>query len=324
MKFRILGRTGYRVSEIGFGGWAIGGSWGQQNDRDSIAALNAAIDKGVNIIDTAAGYGEGKSERIIAQVLRNRPETIIVATKIPPKPGPWPPSPYCDMETRYPESYLYENIKQRLNNLKTDTIDILQLHTWTRAWNKNPRPLDTLKKMQKEGLIKYIGISTPEHDQNSVIQLMRRGYLDVVQVIYNIFEQEPVAELLPVALENNVGIIGRVVFDEGVLTGKYSVDSLFPADDFRSKYFEGDRLARAVNRVERIKKELENKGHTMPQAAIKFALSHPAISTVIPGIRNERQALMNTSVSDLAPLEENIIKRLQKHAWKRGFWYDGK
>lgn len=324
MKYRQLGRTGLQVSEIGFGGWAIGGNWGEQNDRDSIAALNLAIDQGVNFIDTAAGYGDGKSEKLIAQVLRDRTEKIIVATKTPPVPGPWPPTPYCDMQARYPESYLYKNIEERLKNLKTDKIDILQLHTWTRAWNSNPKPLDILKKIQQEGFIKYIGISTPEHDQNCVIDLMRRGYLDVVQVIYNIFEQEPVAELLPAAMENNVGIIVRVVFDEGVLTGKYSIDSKFPTDDFRSKYFEGDRLARAVKRVERIKKELENKDITMAQAAIKFALSHPAVSTVIPGIRNEHQARVNTSVSDLAPLEKNIIKRLQKHAWKRGFWYDGK
>ena len=217
MKYRKLGRTSLDVSEIGFGAWAIGGNWGAQKEYDSMDALHLALDRGVNFIDTAAGYGDGKSERIIAKVLKERKETIVVATKTPPAPGPWPPTPYCRDDERYSETYLRKNIEERMKNLDTDCIDILQLHTWTRAWNKNPAPLDILKKLQNEGKIRFIGISTPEHDQNALIELMRRGYLDTVQVIYNIFEQEPAAELLPAALEHKVGIIVRVVFDEGVL-----------------------------------------------------------------------------------------------------------
>jgi aryl-alcohol dehydrogenase-like predicted oxidoreductase len=201
---------------------------------------------------------------------------------------------------------------------------VLQLHTWTRAWNRNPTPLDILKKLQTEGKIRYIGISTPEPDQNSVIDHMRRGYLDTVQVIYNIFEQEPTAELLPSAQEHNVGIIVRVVFDEGVLTGKYSADSKFPDGDFRNNYFAGDRLGRAVSRVERIKGEIADTELTMPEVALKFALAHPAVSTVIPGIRNAQQAEVNTAVSDTPPLTEEILLRLREHAWTRGMWYSGK
>lgn len=324
MKYRQFGRTEIHVSEIGFGAWAIGGSWGDQNESDSIDALHAALDEGVNFIDTAQGYGEGKSERIIGQVLKERKEQIYVATKTPPAPGHWPPSPYCNMNERYSENYLRKNIEDRLRFLGTDCIDILQLHTWTRAWNKNPRPLDVLKKLQAEGKIKYIGISTPEQDQNSLIDLMRRGYLDVVQLIYNIFEQEPAAELLPAAEENNVGIIVRVAFDEGVLTGKYSTDSTFPADDFRSNYFAGDRIARAVNRVEKIKKDVEKFGLTMPQVALKFALQHSAVSTVIAGIRNVQQAEANVAVSDLPDLPDELMEILRGHRWNRGIWYGGK
>ena len=149
-------------------------------------------------------------------------------------------------EERYPEKYLRDNVEERLRNLQTDCLDLLQLHTWTRAWNKNPKPLDVLKELQAEGKIRFIGISTPEPDQNSLIELMRRGYLDTVQVIYNIFEQEPAAELLPAALEHNVGVLVRVVFDEGVLAGKYTADTRFEEGDFRKNYFAGDRLARAV------------------------------------------------------------------------------
>jgi len=151
MHYRKLGRTGLDVSEIGFGAWAIGGGWGAQSDQDSIAALNRALDLGVNFIDTAAGYGEGRSERLIGQVLKNRTEKVWVATKTPPLPGHWPPSPYDVAEERYPEKYLRENVEERLRNLGTDCIDFLQLHTWTRAWNKNPAPLDVLKKLQAEG-----------------------------------------------------------------------------------------------------------------------------------------------------------------------------
>ena len=325
MKFRKLGRTGLNVSEIGFGAWAIGESWwGKQPENDSIDALHRALDLGVNFIDTAAGYGEGKSERIIGRVLKERKEEVIVATKTPPAPGPWPPSPYCDMSERYSEKYIRENIEERLRNLGADSIDVLQLHTWTRAWNKNPKPLDILKKLQSEGKIKCIGISTPEHDQNCVIDLMRRGYLDTVQVIYNIFEQEPAAELLPVALENNVGIIVRVAFDEGILTGKYTRETKFPKDDFRNNYFAGDRLPRAVKRVEAIKTEIEGTELTMPQLALKYVLQNPAVSTVIPGIRNVYQAKANAAVSDLPDLSDDLMLRLQSHAWQRAFWYAGK
>ncbi len=325
MKFRKLGRTNLMASEIGFGAWAIGGGWGPQDEKESIKALLRAIDFGVNFIDTAAVYGDGRSERIVAAVLKERKaEDIYVATKTPPAPGPWPPTPYCRIEDRFSETYLRKNIEERLRNLNTDCIDVLQLHTWTRAWNKNPLPLITLQKLKEEGKIRFIGVSTPEDDQNSVIGLMRQGYLDAVQVIFNIFEQEPAAELFPAALENHVGIIVRVVFDEGVLTGKYTAESKFPQGDFRNNYFAGDRLERAGKRVRKIKKEIESSGFTMPQAALKFALSHEAVSTVITGIRNSYQAEANCSASELPDLPDDLIAKLRKHEWRRGFWYSGK
>lgn len=324
MKYRTLGRTGLKVSEIGFGAWAIGGNWGPQDENESVKALHRALDLGVNFIDTAAGYGDGNSERIIGKVLKERSEEIIVATKTPPAPGPWPPTPYCKVEDRYSEEYIRGNIEERLRNLGTECIDILQLHTWTRAWNKNPEPLMILQKLRDEGKIKYIGISTPEDDQNALIDLMRQGYLDTIQVIYNIFDQQPAAELFPEAIKNNVGVIERVVFDEGVLTGKYSADSTFPEGDFRNNYFAGDRIARAVKRVNKIKEEFVDTGLTMPQLSLKFGLQHKAVSSVIAGVRNIDQAEKNIAVSDLPELSENIMQRLQKHEWRRYFWYAGK
>jgi aryl-alcohol dehydrogenase-like predicted oxidoreductase len=324
MKYRKFGKNGPEVSEIGFGAWAIGGSWGEQSDRDSLEALDTALDQGVNFIDTAAGYGDGKSERIIGGFLKQRSERVYVCTKTPPVAGKWPPSPYCRIEERYPESYLRRNVEQRMKNLQVEYLDVLLLHTWTRAWNDRPVALEILHKMKSEGLIGQVGISTPEHDQNCVIQLMRDGMVDVLQVIYNIFEQEPAAQLLPVALETGTGIIIRVAFDEGVLTGKYKGNETFGPDDFRSNYFAGDRLERGVRRTEKIKEEFKGSGYSMPELALKFALTHEAVSTVIPGIRNRSQALMNIAVSELPELSEEQLLRLREHSWNRGFWYGGK
>ncbi|MBK1878180.1 aldo/keto reductase [Pelagicoccus mobilis] len=324
MKYRELGKTGIEVSEISFGAWAIGGGWGEQSDEESIAALHKAIDLGVRFIDTAAGYGDGRSEQVIARVLKERSEEVAVATKTPPAAGPWPPSPYCDWEDRYSETYLRENIEQRLRYLDTDCIDLLQLHTWTRAWNRDPKPFEILKKLKEEGKIRAVGISTPEHDQNSVIDLMKGGYVDSVQVIYNIFEQEPAAELLPVARECGVGIIVRVAFDEGSLTGKFELGHQFGEGDFRGNYFAGDRLDRSIRRVDAIKADIEGSGLTMPQFALKYVLEHPAVSCVIPGMRNVRQAELNCVVSDLPGISEEHLLKMRGHAWNRGFWYGGK
>jgi aryl-alcohol dehydrogenase-like predicted oxidoreductase len=324
MEYRVFGKDGPAVSEIGLGAWAIGGSWGEQKESDSHEALETALDMGVNFIDTAAGYGNGKSERIIGNFLKSRTERVYVCTKTPPAPGKWPPSAYCKIEERYSERYLRENVEERLTNLQSSSLDVLLLHTWTRAWNDNPKALEILQKMKSEGLIRQIGISTPEHDQNCVIQLMREGMIDVLQVIYNIFEQEPAAQLLPVAQETGTGIIVRVAFDEGVLTGKYKGDETFGKDDFRSNYYAGDRLQRGVRRTEKIKEEMKDSGYSMPELALKYTLMHPAVSTVIPGIRNKKQALQNIAASQLPDLNDDIMLKLREHAWNRGFWYGGK
>ena len=329
MHYRPFGKHAFKCSEIGFGAWAIGGSWGAQADGDSLAALNRALDLGVNLIDTAAGYGDGRSEKLIAHVLRDRVaagknEKVFVATKTPPADGAWPPSPYCRAEDRYSERYLRDNIATRCANLGTSRIDLLQLHTWTRAWNRNPTPFKVLRALQSEGKVGLIGVSTPEHDQNSVIDLMRGGWIDSVQVIYNLFEQEPAAELLDVAQECGVAVIVRVVFDEGVLTGKFTTDTRFAPDDFRAKYFEGDRLARAVAPADAIRGDLAGSESSMAQAAIKFVLAHPAVSTVIPGIRNVAQAEANCGVSDLPAMPPELLAQLRRHNWRRGIWYGGK
>ena len=328
MKQRFLGGQGPRVSEIGFGAWAIGGQWGGQDDRESVAALHAAIDAGVNLIDTAPGYGDGRSERVIAEAIRDRPGDIFVATKTPPADGPWPPSPYCRWEDRYSAAYIRENVHQRLRQLNVDRIDLLQLHSWTRAWNDDPQPLLILRQLRDEGKVGLIGVCTPEQDQNCVVDLMRDGLVDVVQVVFNIFDQEAAAQIFSAAAETRTGVIVRVALDEGSLTGKYTEDHVFPTDDFRHHYFAGDRMRRTVRRVEAIRDQCAPYGlfdeYSLADIAIRFALAPKAVSSVIVGTRSVDQAVRNARASELPELPESLIRDLRSHRWLRGVWYGGK
>jgi len=326
MQYRKLGSLDWNVSAIGFGGWAVGGGWGTQTDQESLAALHRAFDLGCNFVDTAQNYGNGHSERVIAQALRDwgKNERIYVATKIPPQPGLWPPSPYDRIEDRYSAAHLRERLERSLRDLNTDCIDLVQLHTWTRAWNKNPLALETLRKFREEGKLRAIGVSTPEHDQNSVIDLMREHWVDTVQVVYNIFEQEPQAELFPAAAQSQIGVIVRVALDESALTGKLTGQTRFAEGDIRNRFFAGDRLARTVERVEEIRNTVGNDEPTLATAALKFALKPPAVSVVIPGIRSAAQAEMNLGIASQAPLSDALEQRLRPHQWRRGFWYTGK
>ncbi len=334
MKSRVFGRLGWKISEIGFGAWAIGGSWGEQKDEASLAALRKALDLGVDFIDTAAGYGDGRSERLIGQVLKERGQrggggAIKVATKVPPEyatpTAQWPPFPDERWEDRYSEKYLVAQVEKALKNLNAECIDILQLHTWTRAWNADPQPLMILQKLKKQGKILGIGISTPEQDQNSLIRLMEAGLLDSVQVIYNIFEQEPAAEFLPCALKNKVGVIVRVAFDEGSLTGKFTSETRFAKEDFRSTYFKGDRLQDTIIHVDALRKDIakvsDGKENDLASVALRFVLKHPACSVVIPGIRSVEQAEKNCRVSEAPPLSDELYTALKAHNWRRAFWY---
>lgn len=327
MKYRPFGRLGWQVSEIGFGAWALGGgAWSAQDDDESVRTLHQALDLGVNLIDTAAGYGNGRSERVIARALAERGgrERVFIVTKTPPVAGNWPPMPHERVEDRYPESHLRANLEERLRELRTDCIDVLLLHVWSRAWNRDPAPLAVLERFKQEGKIRAFGISTPDHDQDQLNTLLAAGRIDVIQLVYNLFEQQPAAEALPLAAESGTAVMGRLAFDEGSLTGKLTLRTVFPADDFRGRYFGGDRLARTVERVERIREDLEGSGYTMPQAALKFALAHPAMSTVIPGMRNVAQAAANAAVSDLPDLPDELLARLRRHIWLRGNWHAGK
>ncbi|MFN0169482.1 MAG: aldo/keto reductase [Bryobacteraceae bacterium] len=326
MKHRVLGRLGWSVSEIGFGSWALGSNWGPQNDEDSVKAIHRALELGCNFIDTARAYGDGRSERIIARAMKDRTKgSVYIATKVPPVlPGDWPPSPYDAIDQRYPEAHIRSMVEKSLRDLETDCLDLIQIHTWCRAWNRNPSAFEVLRALKKEGKVKGIGISTPEHDQNAVIDLMRGGLVDTVQVIYNIFSQEAQEGLFAEAMEHNIGVIVRVAFDESSLTGKLSDSTEFPEGDIRGNYFAGDRLARTVRRVKAIEAAIAGAEPDTATAALKFALKPPAVSTVIAGIRNPWQAEQNCAVGRMPPMSDELAARLKTHYWRRAFWHAGK
>lgn len=326
---RTLGTTDQKVSELGLGTWSMGGQWGERDDAESIRTIHEAIDSGITLIDTAEGYGQGHAERIVAQAFKDKSrDGVLIATKTPPAAGPWPPSPYCRWQDRYSAAYLRQNVQERLKNLETDCIDLLQLHTWTSAWNDDPQPLLVLRQLRDEGKIKLIGVSTPEQDQSCVIDLMRSGLVDVVQVIFNLFDQEAAARILPVAAETGTGVIVRVALDEGSLGGMWSADQQFGEEDIRGSFFAGDRLARTVQRVEAIREDIETFGladdYSVAEASIRFVLDRPEVSSVIVGMRTPKRIRQNAMITQKPPLPDSLSVQLRRHNWLRGVWYSGK
>lgn len=317
---------GWQVSRVGMGTWALGSNWGPQEDDLSIAALHKALDLGCNFIDTARAYGNGRSELLIGQVLRERMgDHVYVASKIPPKmPGDWPPGPYDAMNDRFPAEYVRAELEASLRDLRIDCIDLMQIHTWSRAWNDSPGVFEQMAHFKQQGKIRAVGISTPEHDQNAVLDLMRSKLVDSVQVIYNIFDQDAAMQIFPLAQKLGIAIIVRVPFDESSLTGKLTATTTFAEGDIRGGYFAGDRLPRTVARVERIREAIGGEEPNLAVAALKFALKPSVVSTVIPGIRNPDQAVANCAVGDLPPLSDAVEGELRKHYWRRAFWYAGK
>jgi aryl-alcohol dehydrogenase-like predicted oxidoreductase len=319
VKKRTLGRTGWSVSEIGYGAWGIGASWwGATDDRESIAALQAAWDAGVTFYDTAFVYGDGHSEELIARALTGKP--AIVATKIPPKNKEWPGSPKTPATDAFPADWIQSCTERSLKKLKRDTIDLTQFHVWTDAWLKTDEWKEAVTRLKKDGKIRAFGVSINDHDPNSALELVASGLIDSVQVIFNIFDQSPVEKLFPACRRHNVGVIARVPFDEGGLTGTLTLDTTFEEGDFRRTYFRGENLKRTVERAERLKSLLGSEARTMPELALKFILAHPEVSTVIPGMRKARHVSANAAVSDAPPLSPGLLAELRRHAWPRNFY----
>jgi len=321
MQLRPLGRTGLQVSEIGYGAWGIGGHlWIGARDDESLRALHRAVDRGVNLIDTALGYGMGHSEGLVGRLLRERREAIYVATKVPPKDLGWPARRGVPVSKCYPAHHIVECCEKSLRNLGTDHVDVLQLHTWQDEYLDQDGWQDALLGLKRSGKARFVGISVNDHDPGSALRAVASGLFDTAQIIYNIFDQSPEAEFFPACMARGVGILARVPFDEGGLTGAVTPESRFPKDDFRNRYFAGDRKKQVFERATALQAELDGEAKTLPELALRFCLSHDAVSTVIPGMRRVSSVEANAAVSDGRRLSPALRERLRGHAWARNFY----
>ena len=321
MKYRELGKTGLKVSEIGYGAWGIGKSmWIGASDNESLKALHRSIDLGLNFIDTALGYGDGHSEKLVGQVVRERSETIYVATKIPPKNEVWPAQPGTPVAKTFPAQHVMACTEQSLKNLGLEAIDVQQFHVWSDEWVDQGDWLEAILKLKHQGKIRHFGVSINDYQPENAIKLIETGAVDTVQVIYNIFEQSPEDKLFPACETHNVGVIVRVALDEGGLTGKITPYTKFEEGDFREKYFRGERKQEVYERVQKIAFDLNVTLEQTAETALRYVLSHPAVSTVIPGMRSIQNVERNCKIGDGRGLPAEMVEKLRTHRWARNFY----
>lgn len=321
MKYRKLGWTDLEVSEIGFGAWGIGKAWwGETDDRQSIRAVCRALDLGLTFIDTAYAYGNGHSERLIAKAFSELGRRCSVATKVPLKSSDWPPKAGTLAKEAFPVEWIVEHTEKSLNNLQTDCLDLQQLHIWQEEWLRESEWLETIRKLKKAGKIRFFGVSLMDHAPETGMEIVRSGLVDSVQVIYNIFDQSPGKNLFPLCKEKGVGVLARVPLDEGGLSGKLHPETKFEPVSFQGDYFREGRLKEIYDRSESLKKLLGHGIETLPELALRFCLSHEAVSTVIPGMRRSEHVEQNCAVSDGTALDQKLLETLKNHAWDRNFY----
>jgi aryl-alcohol dehydrogenase-like predicted oxidoreductase len=321
MRYRKLGKTGMEVSEIGYGAWGIGGKqWLGGSDEESVAALERAIALGLNFIDTALAYGDGHSEELVGKVSKGVKKKLFIATKAPPKNRLWPARPLIGIEEVFPHDYIVECTEQSLKHLGVERIDLQQLHVWSPEWTDRDDWRRAFEDLKKSGKVAAVGVSINAHQPDSALELVETGLIDAVQVIYNIFDQSPERHLFPLAFKKNVGVIARVPFDEGSLTGTITEKTEFEPNDFRNQYFRGDRKKQVVERVNALQKDLGAANGALPEVALRFCLSRPEVSTVIPGMRSRRNVEANCAAPDKGPLPEKTLQKLRKHVWQKNFY----
>jgi aryl-alcohol dehydrogenase-like predicted oxidoreductase len=307
---------GWKVSDIGYGMWGLAG-WTGSDDEASLQSLHRAVELGCNFFDTAWAYGSGHSEKLLGQLVRAYPDKkLYVASKIPPKNSKWPAEPEYSLDDCYPPDHIRRYVESSLSNLGLDQMDLIQFHTWDDSWAADTRWQRALDDLKREGLILASGISVDRWEPANVIQALRTGLIDAVQVIYNIFDQNPEDELFPVCRELNVGVIARVPFDEGTLTGTLTLDSKWPKGDWRNSYFVPENLKASIERAEALR-PLIPADMTMPQMALRFILANPDVSTIIPGMRKLRNTEMNIATSDAGGLSPDLVQKLRAHRWDR-------
>ena len=316
MKYRRFGRKDWMVSEIGYGMWGMAG-WTESDDYESAESLQLAVDLGCNFFDTAWNYGAGRSEALLGELVRNNPDKkLYTATKIPPKNFEYPSKPRATLEDTFPDDHIDEYVHSSLANAGLESFDLMQFHVWQDSWATDDRWAKKIDEIKGQGLIKAVGISLNRWEPWNGIKAVRSGLVDSVQVIYNIFDQNPEDELFPACSEMDVAVIARVPFDEGTLTGTLAKDSKWPEGDWRNTYFVPENLIPSVERAEELK-EIVPDGMTIPEMALRFILSENTVSTTIPGMRKAAHVRSNIAASDAGPLPESLVKELRRHRWER-------
>ncbi len=321
MRYRRLGRTGWPVSEIGIGTWGMGSMWGPIDEREAVRALRRAIDLGVNFVDTAMVYGEGRVEELVGEALADQTAEIYVATKVAPKNREWPARLDVPVTDTFPVDWIIACTEQSLRRLRRDVIDLQQLHVWSPRWlEQQALWWPAVERLKREGKIRAFGISINDHEPDTALGLVSSGLIDSVQVIYNLFDQTPAQRLFPLCETHGVGVIARVPFDEGGLTGRFTATTSFDAGDWRCQYFRGERLRETVERAAQLGFLVRGDVRSLAQAALKFCLSHPAVSTVIPGMKRIAHVEENCAAADGAPFSLEELVRARAHAWPRNFY----
>jgi aryl-alcohol dehydrogenase-like predicted oxidoreductase len=316
MKYRRFGRTGWNVGDMGYGMWGMGG-WTGSDDEESLQSLQRSVELGCNFFDTALAYGNGHSEELLGQLLRANPgKRLYIATKIPPKNLKWPSRREFSLDDCFPPDHIQKSIEQSLKNLGVATIDLVQFHTWEDSWVDDDRWVKKLRDLKGQGLIRATGISLNRWEPWNGVRAVREGLVDAVQVIYNIFDQNPEDDLFPACEEKDVAVIARVPFDEGSLTGTLTIESKWPSNDWRSTYFVPENLRATLDRVEGLK-PLVPPGMTLPEMALRFILMNKTVSTIIPGMRKLQNVESSMAASDAGPLSAGLYGELRKHRWVR-------
>lgn len=328
MKNRPLGRTGYQVSELGFGGWGLGGEqWRGVADAEGEAALHEAVARGITFFDTALAYGTGHSERVIGRTLKQEIHAgrVVVATKVPPLNKQWPGHAGTPLKTVFPARHLTTSTETSLKNLGVEALSLQQLHVWHDAWLEDPEwetSYARIVKLKQEGKVLHWGISINDHAPETALRVLQDPLFETAQVIYNIYDRSPESALFQLARAKPLGVIARVPFDEGALTGEIRASTVFPAGDWRAEYFSGDRRAEAERRAKELAKLLEDSEgvRTLPELALRFCLSSPAVATVIPGMRRAAHVGLNVGAVEQGALSAKMLARLAAHAWEKN-WY---
>lgn len=316
MNYRTFGRTGWKISEIGYGMWGLAG-WTGSDKEEVLRALQRSVDLGCNFFDTAWAYADGVSEEILSQLLKNNPDKqLYAATKIPPKNRQWPSKPESKLADVFPADYIVEYTEKSLKNLGVETIDLQQFHVWEDAWSDQDDWKEAVTKLSQQGKVRAWGLSVNRWEPDNSLNTIRTGLIDAVQVIYNIFDQNPEDNLFPLCREMNIGVIARVPFDEGTLTGTFTKETTFPANDWRSTYFVPENLNSSVDHADALR-PLIPASMTMPEMALRFILSNPDVHTTIPGMRQIRNVEANIAASDGSGLSPELLRELKGHRWDR-------